>query len=93
MIKDARARIDCISQLHLDSAFKSIRGRTASEPLQQTTLSPDTSILHSQTHQATRLRERLNLIRRLARLAQGHNIKIEVARRASNSLDVTVVRT
>jgi hypothetical protein len=70
MITDARAQVDLIAALHLESANDQCNRVTHAE----------TAIPHSMAHDSVQLRHRLAAVQRLAFLAQGLTIKTDMAR-------------
>jgi hypothetical protein len=81
MITDARAQVDLIAALHLESLFKTGRLENPGDQSNQATDSA-TAIPQSTEHDSLRLRHRLSVIQSLALHARGLTIKTDMAQEA-----------
>jgi hypothetical protein len=81
MITDARAQVDLIAALHLESLFKKEHLEDAGDQSNRVTHAA-TAMPHSTEHDSLRLRHRLAVIQSLAVRARGLTIKIDMAQEA-----------
>jgi hypothetical protein len=82
MIMDARAQVDLIAALQLDSLFKMGRLENAGDQSNRITRSV-TAIPHSTQYDSLQLRHRLAVIQGLATRARGLTVKTDMAQDAS----------